>query len=294
MYSPEKADDEKCAQKKSDKASTTTTRRHRATSLPREPPGPDKASMDAMRLFFEESFDRFAEKWERKFNDFTETVRRDLSGSVSALQSASEEHAVRLSSLENADASTQIEISGMNKKIADLERTVQNLTDKCADLESRGRRKNVRVIGLPEGSESSPQHQFASKFLQDLLGLEKAPSVERSHRGLRVSGDQDARPRHYLIRLQTFRDRELVMQRARDAGELRYREHKILIFPDLAPIHAKRRADYAAIKKRLRKDRPDCSFSMQYPSKLRVTFKSGDHRLFQNPQEVADFLNLTE
>lgn len=38
-----------------------------------------------------------------------------------------------------------------------LEKQIQSMSDHIDDLENRGRRKNVRVIGFPEGVESVSQ-----------------------------------------------------------------------------------------------------------------------------------------
>uniref|UniRef100_A0AAV2M5G9 Uncharacterized protein n=1 Tax=Knipowitschia caucasica TaxID=637954 RepID=A0AAV2M5G9_KNICA len=54
--------------------------------------------------------------------------------------------------------------------------------EKCEDLEGRSRLNNIRVVGVPEGSEDSRPTVFVAKLLQGLLGLDGEPVLDRAHR----------------------------------------------------------------------------------------------------------------
>lgn len=73
----------------------------------------------------------------------------------------------------------------MQTVVAELSATVETFSKKCEDLESRSRWNNIRRIGLKELSEGPQSTEFVAQLLQDLLGLDAKPDLDRAHRTLR-------------------------------------------------------------------------------------------------------------
>uniref|UniRef100_A0AAV2M4W3 C2H2-type domain-containing protein n=1 Tax=Knipowitschia caucasica TaxID=637954 RepID=A0AAV2M4W3_KNICA len=69
---------------------------------------------------------------------------------------------------------------------------------KCEDLEGRSRLNNIRVVGVPEGSEDSRPTVFVAKLLQGLLGLDGEPVLDRAHRTLRPKPKDGELPRPFV------------------------------------------------------------------------------------------------
>ncbi|CAM4570728.1 unnamed protein product [Leuciscus chuanchicus] len=79
------------------------------------------------------------------------------------------------------------------------------LDDKLLDLESRSRRDNIRIYGVPEGTEkeSTTMVSFVENLLQEGLELtDDMPDlhIERAHRSLGPQPPADAPPRSIIIK----------------------------------------------------------------------------------------------
>lgn len=77
------------------------------------------------------------------------------------------------------------------------------------------------------------------------------------------------------------------MQKVMSTRDLTFRGQRILIFRDLPPEVARRRAAFTPARKILR-DKPGVKFGLLYPAKLRVTH-NGSERLFTDPEEARQY-----
>lgn len=82
------------------------------------------------------------------------------------------------------------------------------LEDKLLDLESRSRHENIRIYGVPEGSEKD---STMSSFVETLLrqGLEIKEDIpdlhnERAHRSVGPQPPADAPPRSIIFKFSSF------------------------------------------------------------------------------------------
>ncbi|RXM94975.1 hypothetical protein EOD39_17394 [Acipenser ruthenus] len=72
------------------------------------------------------------------------------------------------------------------------------LTEGCEEIENRARRNNLRIYGVPEGTERENLIQFTKTFLKELLKLppDLELNIERAHRSLLSRpADPNAPPR---------------------------------------------------------------------------------------------------
>lgn len=84
----------------------------------------------------------------------------------------------RIMAVENTSAE-------MEKQIAGLSKVVKELTVRMQDYENRGRRKNLRILGIKEELEGRDVVTFMEKWIPRILDMEmKADRVklERAHR----------------------------------------------------------------------------------------------------------------
>ncbi|CAK6983802.1 hypothetical protein L3Q82_017143 [Scomber scombrus] len=87
---------------------------------------------------------------------------RSVGDTVSELERAANDHSDKLTELE--------------AKVSTLTTLADSLTKKCDDLEGRSRWNNIRLLGLPEGSEGKQPTDFMAQLLHDLLGLQDKTS----------------------------------------------------------------------------------------------------------------------
>lgn len=175
--------------------------------------------------------------------------------------------------------------------LADFEAKLTAALAKIDDLENRSRRCNIRVIGLPEGSEGTNPVAFFKTWLPELLNINfKGGSVklDRCHRVLTRRPPPDQRPRAVIIKLHYFQDKVRVMQAARNTHPLLHNGAQIMIFEDLSVAVMKKRQEFYQVKQRLRER--EISFAMMYPATLRIRL-DGQEKFLKSPKEVAAFLD---
>jgi len=96
------------------------------------------------------------------------------------------------------------------------------------------------VLGVPKGVEESRPTDFIAQLLQDLLGLNEKPLLDRAHRTLCEKPREGDLPRPILARIHFFHVRSLIVQQARETSPLLYKGKRISVFPDYISSVAKK------------------------------------------------------
>ena len=174
-----------------------------------------------------------------------------------------------------------------DSSIRALQSKVRALEYRAEDAENRSRRNNLRIVGLPEGVEGRAPAHFAEELLRSLMPLAQLSqyfAVERAHRVPPRPGPEGAPPRTFILRLQNFRDRDELLRASRAAGELPYRNVRLLLFPDYTMETQRLRRSFDGVKAALR--RKGLKYSVLFPAKLRVV--DGETvRFFTNPRDAS-------
>lgn len=129
-------------------------------------------------------------------------------------------------------------IDPVDGKIKALEKMVCELSERADDLENRGRRKNIRIVGLPEEAEGKDPTQFFETWLPEILHIETKSGrvkLERAHRSLAPSTQ---RPQPVLVRFHNYQDKQRVMNAAWEMGRknqaLKHEDATVMIFQDFS------------------------------------------------------------
>ncbi|KAF3836074.1 hypothetical protein F7725_028632 [Dissostichus mawsoni] len=171
---------------------------------------------------------------------------------------------------EAANGSSDI-VQELESKVKTLCGQVGTLSEKCLDLEGRSKRQNLRVAGVKEGKENGQRTRlFVAELLKEMLGLEKAPEIDRAHRALRRRAGDSELPRHLIARVHYCHAFEDIMKKVISTRDLTFQGQRIQIFRDLPTEVVKRRAAFTPTRKTLR-DKPGVRFGLLYPDKLRVS-----------------------
>lgn len=136
-----------------------------------------------------------------------------------------------------------------------------------SDLENRGRRKNIRIVGLPEEAEGEDPTQFFETWLPEILHIETKSGrvkLERAHRSLAPKAPSTQRPWPVLVRFHNYQDKCVM-----NASILR------------------RRKGYDALKKQLRALCAD--YRQIYPTSLRITCREST-KVFHEPAAVEKYV----
>lgn len=177
----------------------------------------------------------------------------------------------RIVSAEERIQNTEEVITAMLKLHAKIE-------DKLLDLESRSRRDNIRIYGVPEGSEkeSTTMVSFVENLLREGLELtEDMPDlrIERAHRSLGPQPPGDAPPRSIIIKFLSYKTKDLILRKAWQGKGFTWQENHINLDHDYPPLILKKRREYAEIRKVMKENK--VQFQTLFPARLRVRHEDG-------------------
>lgn len=184
-------------------------------------------------------------------------------------------------------------------RVFNLEKQVAMLTEHIDDLENRGRRKNIRILGLHEEVEGTNAVTFLESWIPEFFGLHTKSGrikIERAHRTLAPKPGAKDRPRPLIVRFHNYGDKQRVLDacRKRSAsadGDLRYEDSKISCYQDFSASVIRKRKDFNAVKQRLRD--MGARYAMLYPAKLRVNIGS-TLKVFETPAAVSQYLDKSD
>uniref|UniRef100_A0A3B4E4Y6 L1 transposable element RRM domain-containing protein n=1 Tax=Pygocentrus nattereri TaxID=42514 RepID=A0A3B4E4Y6_PYGNA len=177
-------------------------------------------------------------------------------------------------------------------KMLTLKVRLVQIREKIDDLENRSRR-NLRIIGIPEGAEGSQPTLFMGTFFAELLGASNFPSspeIERAHRAPAPKPQPGAQPRPMLVHFLSFQVKEEYLRLSRQQGQLLYKNSRVHIFPDLSADLRNRRNEFKSVKLKLHE--AGLKFRMQYPAWLIFSVDGTAHK-FDSAAEASSFLNTT-
>lgn len=123
--------------------------------------------------------------------EITDNISKVIDEKLSPLSQTLQAHALQLQNFGKREDKAEERTSGVeeasvqaSQRIEALEKEMQSMAEHIDDLENRGRRKNIRVIGLPEGVESTHPTTFFESWLPDFLQMETKAGwieIERAH-----------------------------------------------------------------------------------------------------------------
>lgn len=116
----------------------------------------------------------------------------------------------------------------LEPKMADVLNRVHSLEKQADDAEGRNRRNNIQVVGLPEGMEGSTMVEYLEEWLKTTVaseGLSPFYTLERSHR-VPAPGNP---PTPVVARLLHYKDRDLLLQKARSEGPYQVGNGKVTL-----------------------------------------------------------------
>ncbi|KAF7696901.1 hypothetical protein HF521_005319 [Silurus meridionalis] len=180
-----------------------------------------------------------------------QVVKAQLSSDKVANEAAVRELRGTVTGMERSLSVCTDDIAVMQRDIHRLTAEYNKLETKCEDLEARSRRNNVRIIGVPEGPNSSTTANVAV-LLKEALSLEKEPLLDRSHRTLQPVPKPGERPRAIVARFHYHSECLDVLRRAKELQRIQFKGLNISIFPDHTVKTAKARAVFNEVQRQLR------------------------------------------
>lgn len=129
---------------------------------------------------------------------------------------------------------------------------------------------------------------YIETLLKDVFGSEHLSSmfvVERAHRSLAPRPIPGALPRPIIARLLNYRDRDAILQLAREKGPINHQGNNPSFFPDFTVAVQAARCEYGTVKKFLQTER--IPYAMLYPARLQVG-PEGNFKIFSTPKAAME------
>uniref|UniRef100_K7E591 L1 transposable element RRM domain-containing protein n=1 Tax=Monodelphis domestica TaxID=13616 RepID=K7E591_MONDO len=216
-----------------------------------------------MEAFWEEKLEIMQKKFTHLQNRCDETEKENQ-----ALKA-------RIRQLEDNDHVKEQELIKQSQNTKKLEENIKYLTDKVIDLENRGRRDNLRIIGLPEKPEINTKLDMV---IQDII-KENCPEIleqggntatDRAHRTPSTLNTQKTTPRNVIAKFQSYQTKEKILQEARKR-QFRYKGMPIRVTQDLASSTMNDRKAWNMIFRKARE--LGLQPRINYPAKLTIYFQ---------------------
>uniref|UniRef100_A0A3B3BLU5 L1 transposable element RRM domain-containing protein n=1 Tax=Oryzias melastigma TaxID=30732 RepID=A0A3B3BLU5_ORYME len=239
-----------------------------------------------------------------------EQMAEDIAKIYALLKETSEVQESKLNSIQAATRAVEAKLSDMSARLGQAEsridfledankawesnppatRTeVENLQQKIDDLENRSRRNNQRFVGFPEGCEGSDILAFMGAAIPELLKSDfpRGLEIDRAHRSLARRRPDGQPPRAIIVQLLRFQDRERIVDMARKMGQLRWKGHHIMIFPDYSKLVSDKREAFRQCKQLLHERK--IKFSLMFPAVLILKMTDGK-REFTDPKKALGYI----
>ncbi|RXN12192.1 LINE-1 type transposase domain-containing 1 [Labeo rohita] len=110
---------------------------------------------------FAQALDKLTENITKVIDEKVNTVLVAINDQTVQFQALVE----RVGQAEERIASVENSTESLQATVADLQKKLSEMSARIDDLENRGRRCNLRLVGLPEGTEGSDLVHFFEKWL---------------------------------------------------------------------------------------------------------------------------------
>ena len=230
----------------------------------------------------------------------TDSITNSLDAKVDIVLAAIHEQTSRIQALATRVGDAETRISNvedtadvLQAKVAQLEKQVTDMADHMDDLENRSRRCNLRLVGLPEGTEGKDTVTFMESWLPSYLNLTTKNGkikLDRAHRSLAPKPGTNQRARPIIMKLHNFADKQRVMAAARRLATQPNQPAdriRVSFFNDYSAAVAKKRKAFDEVKSSLRKKNVD--YALLYPATLKLSV-NGREKRFNTPEAAATYV----
>ncbi|KAL9961129.1 hypothetical protein ACROYT_G030020 [Oculina patagonica] len=154
-------------------------------------------------------------------------------------------------------------VQELRRKINDNQKEIKAANDRCLYQEVYNRRENLRLLGVPESSDTENTSEVVYRFIEMELEIDNARDIEfqRVHR---IGKKKVRAHRPIIVRFLRFPDRERVFKKALELKE----DTEVRVYTDLPKeIQERRKKQWPKLKK-AREEGKVASFDRKEPDKL--------------------------
>ncbi|XP_075414418.1 nucleoporin NUP42 isoform X1 [Tenrec ecaudatus] len=240
---------------------------------------------------FLEEFKKTIEEQNKEFSKELETLNKKqleipkLNNELTEIKSTLEESRSRMETMEGR----LCELEDDDSEITQFEDQVEKNEQGIRALWDYTRRNNVRIIGIPEREERkrSLEDIFEEIVIENFPNLEHEMIIQDAQRDPNRLNVKRNAPRHIIIGLSRYKDKESLLRAARNKGNVTYKGASIRLSADFSPVTMQARRQWCDIYKTLKEN--NYQPEIIYPAKL--SFKSeGEIRIFPDKEKLKEFV----
>lgn len=214
----------------------------------------------------------------------TNEAIKDISGELERVATSAKRTQDRVDSVQAAAREDR-------RSVTDLKKQFDQLTAKLTDLEDRGRRNNIRIVGLPETAEGSDAVGYLKanlpKWIPSLAGHDI--DIERAHRVYDGRDANNSKPRTLIFRLLRWQDRSAILKGARKFYPVKSTNNAtLLFFPDFSQTTTAKRKSFSPVMKKA--TAMGLEPFLLYPALMKMEH-GGQKMTFDSAQAAEDFIS---
>lgn len=168
-----------------------------------------------------------------------ETHRRDIQEVRGEISNLTE----RVSTGESSASLLSERVSALEQARDQQREAAITLQLHLEDVEDRSRRNNLRLRGIPESAHQENLGETVREIFRTVLDDPQVEiELDRVHRALGPRSDDPERPRDVICRLHRYTQKETILRRAWEHGDVEIESSRAKILPDLSRATLRRRA----------------------------------------------------
>ena len=245
------------------------------------------ATTDDLAMMLAKEMVKQREYFKEDMAELIESSLAPIQASIATFHETMDTLGKRVTSVEITTGDNFEALAKAEKAITDLQAMNATLVDRMEDMENRSRRANLRIINVPEASDTKDMVTHVSTLLKDVMGSQfnTLPELDRAHRILIPKPKNGQPPRPIIVAFHRYQDRERALRWARQNNVV-YQGNTLRFYPDLSAGLSKKRAAFKNVKGALYQK--GIQFRLLYPARLRVTY--GEETLmFETPADAEAF-----
>ncbi|CAH2285560.1 Hypothetical predicted protein [Pelobates cultripes] len=254
---------------------------------PTTPPGSDSTALERIEDRLGNLTASMATKDDLK--SLTTAIQDTLRAEIAGIRSEVASHAGRISRMEEAAEALMVRQTSADTAIARQGTMLLSMRRHLEDLDNRGRRCNIRILGVPEDEGTAENVvDILTEIFQTILQPTSPEHIEfeRAHRITRPRSLEDG-PRDLICCLHSFPVKDTIMRKARERPTWPYRGAQVALYNDLSPITLEARGALRPVTAALR-DR-NISYKWGFPFALLARHHNGWISM-RWPEDVPRFM----
>uniref|UniRef100_A0A3Q2QL80 L1 transposable element RRM domain-containing protein n=1 Tax=Fundulus heteroclitus TaxID=8078 RepID=A0A3Q2QL80_FUNHE len=208
---------------------------------------------------------------------------REIEAKLGTLTTRVDDMEDRVVALEESRDPSETELVTFGEELEKVRAQLDN-------LDNRGRRCNIKIMGLPESKEGKDMIKFLQHELPVMLyhtfGELEIQLAHPVGAPSRAQGERE-RPRPVIVNMLRYRDKEEILLVAREKGQIIWQGVKIMFFPDCWRETMDRRMSFNQVKAALRQRQVE--YALRFPAIHEIKHNGFRHR-FTSPGDAAEFI----